>query len=124
MTWTERGRALGAPLLLALLLPAFAGAARVQRTKPPDWGRSVHGVVLDARNRPLNAALVYLTNLRTKTVKTAITDTQGDYSFHELAPGVGYTLYAAWHGHKSPSRTDSEYEIARDLRFDLTVPVE
>ncbi|HWG38610.1 MAG TPA: carboxypeptidase-like regulatory domain-containing protein [Terriglobales bacterium] len=124
MTWTERGRALGAPLLLALLIPAFAGAARVQRTKPPDWGRSVHGVVLDARNRPLSSALVYLTNLRTKAVKTAITDTQGAYSFHELTPQVDYRLVAAWHGHKSPSRTDSEYEIAHDLRLDLTVPVE
>ncbi|MGH9394006.1 MAG: carboxypeptidase-like regulatory domain-containing protein [Terriglobales bacterium] len=91
---------------------------------PPNLGRSVHGVVLDARNRPLSGAVVYLANERTRVVHTAITDAQGGYSFHQLAPRVGYQLQAAWRGQKSAARKDSEYEMAQDLRLDLIVPVE
>ncbi|MGH9482701.1 MAG: carboxypeptidase-like regulatory domain-containing protein [Terriglobales bacterium] len=111
-------------IALAGLIFVAAAAARQSRTQaPPNLGRSVHGVVLDARNQPLAAAIVYLKDARTKAIRTVITDDQGAYSFHQLQPNTSYDLYAVWKGTRSPSRTDSEFESAKDLRLDLKVPI-
>lgn len=99
-------------------------AALAAQSAVPGLGRSVHGVVLDARNRPLPGAIVYLTNSRTKVVQTVISDGHAAFSFHQLQPNVAYQLYAEWNHQRSPVRTDSAYEVAPDLRLDLTIPVE
>jgi len=109
---------------LVLLALAAGGWGRAQQVNQPVLGRSVHGLVLDARNQPLPSAVVYLTNLRTKAIHTAITDDHGGYSFHQLEPRTGYEVYAVWQGRRSPARTDSEYETAKDVRLDLKIPVE
>jgi hypothetical protein len=83
----------------------------------------VHGLVLDALNRPLPSAIVTLTNLQTKAQEAAITDAHGAFAFHDLQPRVGYSLVAQWQGHRSPARTDSQYSMAEDVRLDLKVPV-
>lgn len=111
-------RASSVVLGLGLLLAAASGQAR-----GPALGRSVHGVVLNAENQPLPTAIVYLKNLRTKVIHTAITDDRGSYSFHQLEANVSYEVYAVWKQHRSPSRTDSEYETQPDIRLDLKVPV-
>lgn len=111
-------------LAAAGALLALAALAGAQQSSPLQLGRSVHGVVLDARNRPLPEAIVYLKNQRSKAIRTVITDNNGAYSFHQLEPNVGYQLYAVWKGRHSPARTDSEYETAPDLRLDLKIPVQ
>jgi hypothetical protein len=83
----------------------------------------VHGLVLDALNRPLPSAIVTLTNLRTKAQEAAITDEHGAFAFHDLQPRVSYALAAQWQGHRSPARTDSQYSTADDVRLDLKIPV-
>ncbi|HVA62725.1 MAG TPA: carboxypeptidase-like regulatory domain-containing protein, partial [Terriglobales bacterium] len=74
-------------------------------------------------NQPLATEIVYLKNQRTKAIHTAITDSRGTFSFHQLEPNITYEVYAVWQGHRSPSRMDSEYETQQDIRLDLTVPV-
>ncbi|MGH9520671.1 MAG: carboxypeptidase-like regulatory domain-containing protein [Terriglobales bacterium] len=110
-------------LLIAALVVATAAFALAQ-SAVPGLGRSVHGVVLDARNRPLPGAIVYLTNSRTKVVQTVISDVHATFSFHQLQPNVAYRLYAEWQHQRSAVRTDSAFEVAADLRLDLTIPVE
>ncbi|HET9784409.1 MAG TPA: carboxypeptidase-like regulatory domain-containing protein [Terriglobales bacterium] len=100
-------------MLLALSLGA----------QQPRLGRSVHGLVLDALNRPVPSAIVTLTNLQTKAQEAAITDVHGAFAFHDLQPRVSYQLVAAWQGHHSPPRTATQYSSAQDVRLDLKIPV-
>lgn len=106
---------------LLLLMAALAVAMSAQA---PNLGRSVHGVVMDARNRPLSGAIVVLKNTRTNGMQTVITDARGTFSFHQLKANVAYEVYAEWQHQRSPVRTDSAYEVAPDLRLDLKIPVE
>lgn len=106
-----------AALAFCLLLAAAAGAQQ------PALGRSVHGLVLDALNRPVPSAIVTLTNLQTKAQEAAITDEHGAFAFHDLQPRVSYQLVAEWQGHKSPARTASQYSMNADVRLDLKLPV-
>lgn len=103
---------------------ALAPPAAAQQVNSPRLGRSIHGVVMDARNRPLPAAIVYLVNRKTKAIHTVITDDQGVYSFHQLVPNTGYDVYAEWRHLKSPTRSDSQYETANDIELDLKIPVQ
>lgn len=118
----NHNRLASAALAAGLLMAASTLAAQVAPA-PARLGRSVHGVVLDARNEPLATAIVYLKDTRTKTIRTVITDARGTYSFHQLQPNTSYELYAVWKGQRSPVRTDSEFETSRDLQLDLKVPV-
>jgi hypothetical protein len=105
--------------VLAMLGLALAAGAQ----QAPRLGRSVHGVVQDALDRPLGGAVVYLKNLHTKNIRSMITDGTGAYSFHQLQANTSYQVYAEWHGHKSKLRSDSQYEFSQDLRLDLQIPV-
>ncbi|HEY8055660.1 MAG TPA: carboxypeptidase-like regulatory domain-containing protein [Terriglobales bacterium] len=105
-------------LLLAGLLALTAALGQ-----QPQLGRSVHGLVLDALNRPVPSAIVTCTNLSSKAQEAAISDAQGAFAFHDLQPRVSYQLVAQWQGHKSPARTASQYSNAPDVRLDLKIPV-
>ena len=103
----------------------FAGllALTAALGQQPRLGRSVHGLVLDALNRPGPSAIVTCTNLSSKAQEAAISDAQGAFAFHDLQPRVSYQLVAQWQGHKSPARTASQYSNAPDVRLDLKIPV-
>jgi hypothetical protein len=115
----RRARAAGTALALWLLGAALSAGAQ----QAPALGRSVHGVVQDALSRPLAGAVVYLKNLRTKNIRSMITDASGRYSFHQLQANTNYQVHAEWRGHTSKTRTDSQYEFSQDLRLDLQIPV-
>lgn len=106
------------------LLGLALACATLTLAQVPNLGRSVHGAVLDARNRPISGAVVVLTNTRTQDSQTVITDARGTFSFHQLQANVAYQLYAEWQHQRSPVRTDSAYEVAPDLRLDLKIPIE
>lgn len=120
VNWTA---AVLAALLLGGLSLAAAGVPGAAQALPPQLGRSVYGVVLDARNRPISGAIVYLKNTSTKAIQTAITDDHGSYSFHQLAPHASFEVYAVWKRQRSQVRTDSEYNMQATLRLDLKIPV-
>lgn len=121
------GLALGlsAPGWAAATASAVPGDALRQdiQLAPPKLGRSVHGTVMNAVNQPIAQAIVYLKEVGTKSVHTVITNGQGDYSFYDLKPNTSYEVYAVWKGHKSQSRTDSQYNSQTKVRLDLTIPV-
>ncbi|HUX65912.1 MAG TPA: carboxypeptidase-like regulatory domain-containing protein [Terriglobales bacterium] len=113
----------GAPPRGAVAGRRDGGGSGAGQTSQPVLGRSVSGVVRNQLNQPLRSAIVYLKNERTKVIRTAITDSEGTYGFHQLEANVSYEVYAVWQGHRSPSRVDSEYETEKNLRLNLTVPV-
>lgn len=128
---TARGlRRLPALVLAAgLCVGVFAARgvnAQDVQIAPPQLGRSVHGTVLNALNQPLAQAIVYLkpeSKAAANSARTAISDSQGNYAFYDLKANTSYEVYAVWKGHKSPSRTASQYSMQNELRLDLTIPI-
>lgn len=86
-------------VLVALGLPANASPDKKEKT----IGRLLFGKVLDRQDNPLPNAVVYLTNTRTRAVKTYIVGVDGTYRFPALSTGIDYQVYAQYNGHKSLS---------------------
>ncbi|PYX63591.1 MAG: carboxypeptidase regulatory-like domain-containing protein [Acidobacteria bacterium] len=105
-----------AVMLLFLVGLAFAGPA----DKAPA-GRVVSGKVLDQNDNALPSAIVYLTNTRTRAVKTYIVGQDGSYRFPALSPNIDYELYAQINGHKSDTKTVSQFDNREQVFINLKI---
>lgn len=83
--------------------------------------RTLTGQVLTRGDAPLSNAIVYLKNTKTLTVKTFITDAQGNYRFPALSPNIDYEIYAEYQGHKSDTKTLSSFDSRRSASINLKV---
>lgn len=72
--------------------------------------RSVQGRVVNASDVPIRSAIVYLSDQRTKTVESYITQEDGAYRFEQLSPNDNYKLWAQADGKKSESRILSSFD--------------
>jgi len=72
--------------------------------------RTVTGRVTDKSEQPVPEAIVYLKNSKTLAIKTYITQSDGSYRFPELSNNTDYELYAQKDGHKSSSKTVSQFD--------------
>jgi hypothetical protein len=66
-------------------------------------------------------AVVYVTNTRTRSVKTYIVGTDGTYRFPSLSTGVDYEVYAQYKGHKSDTKSVSQFDDRSQVYLDLKV---
>jgi hypothetical protein len=73
-------------------------------------GRLLTGKALDHHDNPLPNAIVYLTNTRTRAVKSYIVGADGSYRFPELSPNIDYEVYAQYKGQKSDTKTVSQFD--------------
>jgi len=109
---------------LLLLFSAFALAA-----PPPQFGnrpktdntRLLTGKVMDHSDNPIPNAVVYLTNTRTRAVKTYIVSQDGTFRFPSLQPNIDYEVYAAHDGHKSDSKTVSQFDDRAQVSINLKI---
>src|SRR6266403_1956504 len=98
-------------LLLVLSASVFstsvlaAPAQLFGRDSKQDKTRLLTGKVLDGGDNPLPNAVVYLTNTRTRSVKTYIVGPDGAYRFPALSTAVDYEVYAQYNGHKSDTKS-------------------
>ena len=104
---------------LLLALSGLAHAAPDQKNK--NAGRLLHGKVLDGQDNPLVNAVVYLTNTRTRTVKTYIVSQDGTYRFPALSSAVDYEVYAQYNGHKSNTKSVSQFDDRSEVYIDLRI---
>src|SRR5207253_982381 len=93
----------------ALLFAMSAVASGLPDKKDQAAGRLLFGKVLDHQDNPVPNAVVYLTNTRTRAVKTYIVGPDGTYRFPALATGVDYEVYAQYNGHKSDVKSVSQF---------------
>ena len=100
-------------------LGAAANPSSDKKDKPA--GRLLLGKVLDRQDNPLPNAVVYLTNTRTRAVKTYIVGPDGTYRFPSLASGVDYEVYAQYNGHKSDSKSLSQFDDRSQVYVDLRI---
>ena len=114
-------------IITTVLLALFS--AWVVAAPPPQFGgkpkgdntRLLTGRVLDRGDNPLPNAVVYLTNTRARTVKTYIVSTDGSYRFPSLQPNIDYEVYAQFNGHKSDSKTVSQFDDRHEVSINLKI---
>jgi hypothetical protein len=106
-----------------LLLAGFVGASLpgVAKEKSSDAGRLLTGKVVDHQDAPLPNAIVYLANTRTRAVKTFIVSQDGTYRFPALSPSVDYEVYAQYNGHKSDTKTVSQFDTRPQVNINLRI---
>lgn len=91
-----------------------------KREKPPEF-RSLVGVVLDKTDSPLQDAVVYLKNRKTKTMRTFVAEADGGYRFPNLSRTEDYEVYAELQGQKSPTKTLSSLDSRTNAKINLRI---
>src|ERR1700735_1497173 len=107
--------------LVVIGLCAVSGASPDKKEKTV--GRLLFGKVLDPQDNPLPDAIVYVTNTRNRTVKTYIVGPDGTYRFPALSTAVDYEVYAQYKGHKSETKSVSQFDDRSQVYLDLKIDV-
>ena len=121
------GIAIAASLLVMLSASVFstlvmaAPAPQFGRSSKEDKTRLLTGKVLDSGENPLPNAVVYLTNTRTRSVKTYIVGPDGAYRFPALQPSIDYEVYAQYNNRKSGTKTVSQFDDRSQVYIRLQI---
>lgn len=110
-----------AAVACALLIGLCAVSGLAFDKKEKAVGRLLFGKVLDPQDNPLQDAVVYVTNTRTRAVKTYIVGADGSYRFPALSNAVDYEVYAQYKGHKSDTKSLSQFDERPQVYLDLKV---
>jgi hypothetical protein len=110
----------GLVVLFSALLAAEP-APQFGRAPKGDSTRLLTGKVLDRGDNPIPNAVVYLTNSRTRAVKTYIVGSDGSYRFPALQPSIDYEVYAQHEGRKSDTKTVSQFDDRRQVSIILKI---
>ena len=110
-------------VVLLLAVVALAAANAIPKDKEEEPGRSLTGKVLDRHDNPLTDAVVYLSNTRTRAVKSYIVGPDGAYRFPELSPNIDYDVYAQYKGLKSDTKTVSQFDDRKQVNIILRIDV-
>jgi hypothetical protein len=106
---------------MVLLLVGLASAASPPLDKKTDNTRLLTGRVIDHQDSALPNAVVYLTNTRTRAVKTYIVGQDGAYRFPSLSPNIDYEVYAQYNGRKSDTKTVSQFDNRQTVNINLKI---
>jgi len=104
----------------ALLLIISVAAHAAPDKKDKAQGRLLFGKVLDQQDNPVVGAIVYVTSLRTHAVKTYIVGQEGTYRFPGLST-TDYEVYAQYNGHKSDTKSVSQFDDRSQVYIDLRI---
>ena len=106
---------------ILLVLSLVASAAPDKKDK--QVGRLLFGKVLDPQDNPVPDAVVYVTNTRTRSVKTYIVGKDGSYRFPALSNAIDYEVYAQFNGKKSDTKSVSQFDDRSQVYLILKVSV-
>jgi hypothetical protein len=115
-------RLVTAVLIAVCVLVALGAVAHASPDKKDKAvGRLLYGKVLDRQDNPVPNAVVYLTNTRTRAVKTYIIGPDGMYRFPALSTAVDYEIYAQYNGHKSETKSVGQFDDRPQVYLDLKI---
>jgi len=114
----HRTRGMVIALLAVVLLLALPSIAKEKDSSP---GRLLTGKVIDSSDSPLPNAVVYVTDTRTRAVKTYIVGADGVYRFPALAANVDYEVYAQSNGKTSDTKKMSQFDDRKVVNIVLKV---
>lgn len=83
--------------------------------------RTVRGVVVNASETPVSGAVVYLKNMKTRTVRTYFSSAAGGYHFSGLDPNVNYQVHAEDRDLTSAIHLISSFDSNPDIVINLKV---
>jgi hypothetical protein len=111
-------------LLLVLLLVGLAAASPFSDKNDDNaTGRLLTGKVLDNHDNPLPGAVVHLTNMHSRAVKTFFARRDGTYRFPGLSFNVDYEVHAQFKGEVSETeklnKSDDDKRVNIILRIDV-----
>jgi hypothetical protein len=106
---------------LLVALGAVSVCAASPDKKEKTVGRLLFGKVLDPQDNPLPDAVVYVTNTRNRAVKTYIVGPDGTYRFPALSTATDYEVYAQYKGHKSDTKSVSQFDDRSQVYLDLKI---
>jgi hypothetical protein len=106
--------------LLVLLLATYV-FADPPKDKDTSSGRVLMGKVMDRQDNALPGAVVYLTNTRTRAVKTYIVGDDSTYRFPALSPNIDYEVFAQYNGHRSDTKTVSQFDSRSQVYINLKI---
>ncbi|PYV53806.1 MAG: carboxypeptidase regulatory-like domain-containing protein [Acidobacteria bacterium] len=113
-----------AAILVAIgLVVSAATPLLYAKDKASDSGRLLTGKVSDRAEQALPNAVVYLSNTRTRSVKSFIVGQDGIYRFPSLSPNADYEVYALFNGKKSDTKTVSQFDTRSTLNINLRIDV-
>ena len=108
--------------VVVLLLAGLAAMASPYYDKDKgDAGRLLMGRVTDHADNPLPSAVVYLSNPRSRAVKTYIVGPDGVFRFPALSPNIDYEVYAQYNGQKSDTKTVSQFDNRHQVNINLKI---
>ncbi len=97
-------------LAVCILASTIVIAAAAKEKKEASPGRMLTGKVLDREDNPVVDAVVYVTDTRTRAVKTYIVGPDGVYRFPALSTNVDYEIYAQSKGKTSDTKRMSQFD--------------
>ena len=112
-------RALGILLLVGTLLVSVSAVAKDKESATP--GRLLSGRVVDKQDEPVVNAVVYVTDTRSRAVKTYIVGPDGSYRFPALSANVDYEVYAQFNGKSSDTKRISQFDDRKVLSVVLRI---
>jgi Carboxypeptidase regulatory-like domain len=112
---------IAATVAACLLLVSFAPSASALPQKNKTNGRLLFGKVLDQQDNPLPDAVVYLTNSRTRAIKSYIVGPDGTYRFPALSSAIDYEVFAQYKGRKSDTKSVSQFDDRPQVYIDLKI---
>jgi hypothetical protein len=96
--------------LCSFVLVLLAAPGTFAKNKDTTPGRLLTGKVLDKQDNAVINAVVYVTDTRTRAVKTYIVGSDGIYRFPALATNVDYEIYAQSNGKTSDTKRMSQFD--------------
>src|SRR5438045_5877125 len=105
----------------AILLVFSLAASAAPDKKDKQVGRLLFGKVLDPQDNPVPDAVVYVTNTRTRAIKTYIVGKDGSYRFPALSSAIDYEVYAQFDGKKSDTKSVSQFDDRSQVYLVLKV---
>ena len=107
--------------LVLLFLGCLAALPGLQAKDKGEIGRLLTGKVVNHADQPVIDVVVYLTDTRTKAIKTYITGPDGIFRFPGLSMNVDYEVSAQNKGHKSDTKTVSQFDNRQQVSLTLRI---
>jgi hypothetical protein len=107
--------------LLLLAMALFAASATAKDKEAATPGRLLSGRVIDREDNPVVNAIVYVTDTRSRAVKTYIVGPDGNYRFPALSASVDYEVYAQFNGKTSDTKRISQFDDRKVLNVVLRI---
>jgi hypothetical protein len=107
--------------ICAFFLALLAVPAASAKNKDTTPGRLLTGKVLDRQDNAVVNAIVYVTDTRTRAVKTYIVGPDGTYRFPALATNVDYEIYAQSNGKTSDTKRMSQFDDRKVVEILLRI---